>query len=66
SVDPVQLAFELHAFVQEANWAFKLFIDKSAFSHARQAIASRIVSASRGLALKKTLERRKQSHEPSI
>ncbi|MGH9543743.1 MAG: TetR/AcrR family transcriptional regulator, partial [Terriglobales bacterium] len=42
SVDPVQLAFELHAFVQEANWAFKLFIDKSAFSHARQAIASRI------------------------
>jgi hypothetical protein len=23
--DPVQVAFELHAYVQEANWAFKLF-----------------------------------------
>src|SRR5215813_1089291 len=28
SVDPAQLAFELHAFVQEANWAFKLFNEK--------------------------------------
>lgn len=46
SVDPVQLAFELHAFVQEANWAFKLFNDKSAFSHARQAIARCFESAS--------------------
>jgi hypothetical protein len=25
SVVPAQLAFELHAYVQEANWAFKLF-----------------------------------------
>src|SRR5215831_7584792 len=31
SVNPAQLAFELHAYVQEANWAFKLFDDKSAF-----------------------------------
>ena len=46
-VDPVQVAFELHAYVQEANWAFKLFNDKSAFSHARQAIASCIDSSSR-------------------
>src|SRR6516164_6377297 len=30
SVNPEQLAFELHAYVQEANWAFKLFNDKSA------------------------------------
>jgi hypothetical protein len=59
SVDPAQLVFELHAYVQEANWAFKLFNDKSAFSHARQAIAGRIASASRGPAPKKTLERRK-------
>jgi AcrR family transcriptional regulator len=44
--DPVQVAFELHAYVQEANWAFKLFNDKSAFSHARQAIARCIESAS--------------------
>lgn len=59
SVDPIQLTFELHAFVQEANWAFKLFNDKSAFSHARRAIASRIASASREPALKKNIKRRK-------
>ena len=46
-VDPVQVAFELHAYVQEANWAFKLFNDKSAFSHARQAIARCIDLSSR-------------------
>jgi AcrR family transcriptional regulator len=45
SVDPAQLAFELHAYVQEANWAFKLFNDKLAFSRARRAIASRIAAA---------------------
>jgi AcrR family transcriptional regulator len=45
--DPVQLAFELHAYVQEANWAFKLFNDKSAFSHARHAIARVIGSTVR-------------------
>jgi AcrR family transcriptional regulator len=45
SVDPVQLAFELHAYVQEANWAFKLFNDKSAFSLARRAITDRIAAA---------------------
>jgi AcrR family transcriptional regulator len=46
SVDPVQLAFELHAYVQEANWAFQLFNDKSAFLLARRAIADRIAAAS--------------------
>jgi AcrR family transcriptional regulator len=45
SVDPAQLAFELHAYVQEANWAFKLFNDKSAFSRARQSIVGRIAAA---------------------
>jgi AcrR family transcriptional regulator len=45
SVDPAQLAFELHAYVQEANWAFKLFDDKSAFSRARRAIANGIAAA---------------------
>ena len=44
-VDAAQLAFELHAYVQEANWAFKLFSDKSAFRRARQAIADRLSSA---------------------
>jgi AcrR family transcriptional regulator len=46
SVNPAQLAFELHAYVQEANWAFKLFNDKSAFLLARRAIAARIAAAS--------------------
>ena len=46
SIKPAQLAFELHAFVQEANWAFKLFNDKSAFPLARRAIADRIAAAS--------------------
>jgi len=41
-----QLAFELHAYVQEANWAFKLFNDKSAFLLARRAIADRIAAFS--------------------
>ena len=46
SVRPPQLAFALHAYVQEANWAFKLFNDKSAFLLARRAIADRIAAAS--------------------
>ena len=46
SLKPAQLAFELHAYVQEANWAFKLFNDKSAFLLARRAIADRIAIAS--------------------
>ena len=46
SVDPAQLAFEFHAYVQEANWAFKLFNDQSAFPLARRAIAQRILTAS--------------------
>lgn len=44
-VDAPHLAFELHAYVQEANWAFKLFSDKSAFRRARQAIGDRLSSA---------------------
>jgi AcrR family transcriptional regulator len=46
SIDSAQLAFELHAYVQEANWAFKLFNDKSSFTRARLAIAERIACAS--------------------
>ena len=52
SVDSAQLAFELHAYVQEANWAFKLFNDKSAFERARRAIAQRIAEASENLSTK--------------
>jgi len=46
SLKPAQLAFELHAYVQEANWAFKLFNDKSAFLLARRAIADHLAAAS--------------------
>jgi AcrR family transcriptional regulator len=46
SVEPAQLAFELHAYVQEANWAFKLFNEKSAFPRARRAIADRLAAVS--------------------
>ena len=48
---PAQLAFEFHALVQEANWAFKLFNDKSAFLLARRAIAQRILSLQVGESL---------------
>src|SRR6266566_2972743 len=46
SVVPSQLAFELHAYVQEANWAFKLFDEKSAFLRARRAISDRLAESS--------------------
>ncbi len=46
SLRPAQLTFELHAYVQEANWCFKLFNDKSAFMLARRAIANRLTAAS--------------------
>jgi AcrR family transcriptional regulator len=61
SVDPAQLAFELHAYVQEANWAFKLFNDKSAFALARRAIVQRLALSCPGsaAALKKSRERKK-------
>jgi AcrR family transcriptional regulator len=57
SVVPAQLAFELHAYVQEANWAFKLFDDKSAFPRARRAISDRLAEASRGLSNRNPNER---------
>jgi AcrR family transcriptional regulator len=36
--DPRQIAFEVHAFVQEANWAKQLHSDPRAFERARRAI----------------------------
>jgi len=39
---PRQLVFELHAFVQEANWAFELFDERAAFARAKAAINDRI------------------------
>jgi AcrR family transcriptional regulator len=52
-----QLAFELHAYVQEANWAFKLFDDKSAFLRARRAISDRLAEASAQSSNRKPNER---------
>lgn len=44
--DPRQLAFELHAFVQEANWARELLDDAGAFRRAHTAIAQSLRRAS--------------------
>jgi hypothetical protein len=44
AVKPAQLALELHGYVQEANWAFKLLDDKSALLLARRAMADRIAA----------------------
>lgn len=37
-LDPAQLAFEIHAFVQEANWAFQLHGNSEAFARGARAI----------------------------
>lgn len=51
--DVPQLVFELHAFVQEANWSFQLFGNTSAVENARSAIQRRLMRAgtARGRAL---------------
>jgi len=43
--DPEQLAFELHAYVQEANWSFQLLRRQDAFLRARRAVSDRIERA---------------------
>jgi AcrR family transcriptional regulator len=58
-LDPAQLAFALHACVQEANWAFKLFNEKSSFLRARRAIADHLASASHKAGPPKRNERKK-------
>lgn len=44
-IDPAQLAFELHAFVQEANWGWQLLKRQDAFDRARAAAASCLARA---------------------
>ncbi len=41
---PKLLAFQLHSFVQEANWLFRLHEEPEAFKWARQSISERIES----------------------
>ncbi len=60
TLDAAQLAFELHAYVQEANWSFKLFNEKSSFLRARRAIADHLASASRKTDLLTRNERKKK------
>jgi len=45
-IDPVQLAFELHAFVQEANYLRRMYRDDSAIESARRAITNRLAAVS--------------------
>lgn len=42
--DPAQLAFRLHAYVLEANWAAQLLGDAAAFTRARTAVAEALTS----------------------
>ena len=48
--DPEQLAFELHALVQEANWAYQLFHKTISFERARNGIQRRLeIAASKAM-----------------
>ena len=45
-IDPARLVFGLHAFVQEANWAFQLLNDPAAFEKARESIHELLLNSS--------------------
>ena len=47
-LEPAQLAFEIHAFVQEANWSFQLHGDAEAFRRAGLAMRRSIAAATVG------------------
>ena len=40
--DPHQIAFEVHALVQEANWTFRVLSDEEAYNRARRGIEHRL------------------------
>src|SRR5262249_9237000 len=65
-IDPAQLAFEVHAFVQEANWAHQLLGDKLAFNRARQAIEQRLESAATASARKGLQDRAKAKNKRTL
>jgi AcrR family transcriptional regulator len=50
--DTAQIAFELHAMAQEANWAYQLFDDKRAFERARAGILHRLQTSATRSGLK--------------
>lgn len=56
--DPAQLAFELHAYPQEANWAHQLLRDDQAFAQARRASEARLRNAATAAGVRATKARR--------
>ncbi|MEW6210959.1 MAG: TetR/AcrR family transcriptional regulator [Acidobacteriota bacterium] len=67
--EAAQLAFELHAMAQEANWAYQLFDDKRAFERARAGILQRLQTSATRSGLKllsaKSASRKKSSSKSS-
>ena len=56
--DPALLAFQLHAFLQEANWAYQLLGDRGAFEQARAATQGLLRRLATPEGIRKTKERR--------
>ena len=56
--EPALLAFQLHAFLQEANWAYQLLADDASFEHARTAAQSLLRSVATPEGIRMTKERR--------
>jgi len=56
--DPALLAFQLHAFLQEANWAYQLLGDRGTFDQARAATQALLRQAATPEGIRKTKERR--------
>lgn len=50
--DSALLAFQVHAFAQEANWAFRLHNDKEAFNRARAAVRQCLTMAATPMGLR--------------
>lgn len=56
--DPALLAFQLHAFLQEANWAYQLLGDEMALRHARAAAQELLRSIATPEGIRKAKERK--------
>ena len=57
--DPELIAFQLHAFVQEANWAYQLLGENGAFDRARAATEKILRSSATPEGIRMTKTRRK-------
>lgn len=56
--DPALLAFQLHSFLQEANWAYQLLDEEGTFERARAATQGLLRSLATPEGLRKTKQRR--------